>query len=86
MTEWLSSPPKNKLTGKTPAITWNKTPEIGRFFYFWPMKKNLFKILAKINKAVLPSLAKQQVDMSKATKLQLALIGWRYYVTKNSLD
>jgi hypothetical protein len=50
------------------------------------MKKNLFKMLAKINKAVLPSLAKQQVDMSKATKLQLALIGWRYYVTKNSLD
>ena len=40
------------------------------------MKKNLFKLLAKINKAVLPSLAKQQVDMSKATKLQLALIGW----------
>ena len=50
------------------------------------MKKNLFKMLAKINKAVLPSLAKKQVDMSKATKLQLALIGWRYYVTKNSLD
>jgi hypothetical protein len=50
------------------------------------MKKNLFKILAKINKTVLPSLAKRQVDMSKASKLQLALIGWRYYVTKNSLD
>ena len=43
-------------------------------------------MLARINKAVLPSLGKRQVDMSKATKLQLALIGWRYYVTRNSLD
>ena len=43
-------------------------------------------MLAKINKAVLPSLGKKQVDMSKASKLQLALIGWRYYVTRNSLD
>jgi hypothetical protein len=56
------------------------------FCYFYPMKKNLFKILARINKALLPSLAKQQVDMSKASKLQMAIIGWRYYVTKNSLD
>ena len=56
------------------------------FLYFCPMKKNLFKILARINKVLFPSLAKKQVDMSKASKLQMALIGWRYYVTKNSLD
>jgi hypothetical protein len=50
------------------------------------MKKQLFKLLARLNKAVLPSLGKRQVDMSKASKLQMALIGWRYYVTRNSLD
>jgi len=50
------------------------------------MKKQLFKILAKVNKVILPSLSKQQVDLAKATKLQMALIGWRWYVTKHALD
>lgn len=50
------------------------------------MKKQLFKTLAKINKIFLPSLAKKQLDMSKANKFQMAIIGWRYYITKNSLD
>lgn len=45
-----------------------------------------YKILAKINKAVLPSYTKKGLDLSKASKLQLAIIGWRYYVTKNALD
>lgn len=49
------------------------------------MKKTIFKILAKVNKAILPSLSKKQIDLAKATKLQLALIGWRVYVTKNAL-
>jgi len=49
------------------------------------MKKLFFKFLAKTNKLFLPSLSKKQLDMSKASKLQLALIGWRYYITKNSL-
>lgn len=50
------------------------------------MKKILFKSLAKINKAVLPSYSKKQLDLSKASKLQLAIIGWRAYVTKQVLD
>lgn len=50
------------------------------------MKKQVFKLLAKINKVLLPSLAKKQLDMSKANKLQMTLIGWRYFITKNSLD
>ncbi|MDH3323169.1 MAG: SsrA-binding protein [Flavobacteriaceae bacterium] len=50
------------------------------------MKKRLFKSLAKINKAILPSLGKRQIDMSKAKKWQMAIIGYRYYITKNSLD
>jgi hypothetical protein len=48
--------------------------------------KALFKTLARINKLVLPSLTKKRVDLSKATKLQMALFGWRLYVTKKALD
>ena len=50
------------------------------------MKKHFFKLLAKVNKALLPSFTKKQLDISKATKLQLAIIGWRAYVTLHSLD
>lgn len=57
------------------------------FFYFYClMKKQLFKVLAKMNKVIFPSMGKKQLDMSKAKKWQLAIIGWRYYVTRNSLD
>ena len=50
------------------------------------MKKQVFKTLAKINKAVLPSFTKKELDITKATKYQLAIIGWRAFVTMNSLD
>ncbi|MGC6284341.1 MAG: SsrA-binding protein [Polaribacter sp.] len=50
------------------------------------MKKNVFKVLAKVNKAVLPSFTKKQLDITKASKIQLAIIGWRAYVTMNALD
>ncbi|NQW36355.1 MAG: SsrA-binding protein [Flavobacteriales bacterium] len=50
------------------------------------MKKNCFKIIAALNRLLLPSLAKRGVDMAKAKKWQMAIIGWRYYITKNSLD
>ena len=49
------------------------------------MEQTLFKILAKINKAVLPSFTKQRLDLAKATKLQLAIFGWRVFVTKKAL-
>lgn len=49
------------------------------------MKRAFFKLLAKINKSILPSYTKKQLDLSKATKLQLAIIGWRAFVTKNAL-
>ncbi|TJY37277.1 SsrA-binding protein [Pontimicrobium aquaticum] len=50
------------------------------------MKKQVFKILAKINKVVLPSFTKKQLDISKASKLQLAIIGWRAFITLRALD
>ncbi len=47
--------------------------------------KILFKIIAKINKLIIPSMTKRGLDPVKANKLQLTIIGWRYYITKNSL-
>ncbi|WP_374549558.1 SsrA-binding protein [Flavobacterium sp.] len=45
----------------------------------------MYKLLAKINKLILPSFSKKQLDLSKAKKWQMAIIAWRYYVTKNAL-
>jgi hypothetical protein len=45
----------------------------------------MFKLLAKLNKVLLPSFSKKQLDLSKAKKWQMAIIGWRYYVTKRAL-
>jgi hypothetical protein len=50
------------------------------------MSKVIFKILAKVNKAFLPSFTKKQINLAKAKKWQMAIIGWRYYITKNALD
>ncbi|WP_298497077.1 SsrA-binding protein [uncultured Algibacter sp.] len=49
------------------------------------MKKQVFIFLAKLNKIILPSYSKKQLDLTKATKLQLIIIGWRWFVTKNAL-
>jgi len=46
----------------------------------------MFKILAKINKLLLPSFTKKELDLSKASKWQLAIIGWRFYVTSRALE
>lgn len=55
-------------------------------FFTMAMKKKLFRLLARMNRAVLPSYSKKQLDLSKASKLQLAILGWRVFVTKNALD
>ncbi|MBS7786668.1 SsrA-binding protein [Flavobacterium sp. CYK-55] len=46
----------------------------------------MYKLLARLNKLLLPSFTKKQLDMSKAKKWQLAIIAWRYYVTSRALD
>ncbi|MDV7139732.1 SsrA-binding protein [Maribacter sp. TH_r10] len=46
----------------------------------------IFRLLAKVNKFLLPSFTKQGLDLAKASKFQLALIGWRYFVTTRALD
>ncbi|MBE1613697.1 SsrA-binding protein [Flavobacterium sp. SaA2.13] len=50
------------------------------------MEKVMFKFLAKLNKKLLPSYTKKQLDLARATKLQKAIIAWKYYVTTHALD
>ncbi len=50
------------------------------------MKKIIFKFLAKVNKALLPSYTKRKLDITKAKKYQIAIIGYRAYVTMQSLN
>jgi len=64
-----------------------KAAWLGSLFYifvcqFIPM----FQFLAKINKLLLPSFTRRQLDMAKAKKWELALIAWRYYVTIRALE
>jgi hypothetical protein len=46
----------------------------------------MFKLLAKLNKWLLPNYTKQQLDLAKATKWQKAVIAWKYYVTTRAID
>lgn len=50
------------------------------------MQKAIFRILAVVNKAILPSFTKKRLDLSQANKWQLMLFAYRLWVTKNSLD
>lgn len=47
------------------------------------MRKTWFRLLARLNKALLPKLWNR--DLARLTPLQKAIVGWRYYVTRNSL-
>jgi len=46
-------------------------------------RRLFFKILAKVNKLILPSLYKK--DISKLRSYEKVILGFRYWVTKNSL-
>lgn len=48
------------------------------------MKKSLFKLLAKANRVVLPRYSKR--DLTKLSKVDQAIIAFRYWVTKNALE
>jgi len=50
------------------------------------VKKSFYKSLAIINKAILPSFTKRGLDLAKAKKWQMALFGYRLWVTKRALD
>lgn len=48
------------------------------------MKKKLFKILNQINKGILPRYSHK--DPSKLSKLQQAVVAYRYYILVQSLN
>ena len=45
----------------------------------------MFKVLAKINKFILPSFTKKGLDLTKANKWQKIIIGYRYFITTRAL-
>lgn len=47
------------------------------------MRKVVFRLLARFNKLVLPSLWRK--DPRRLTRSQQALVAWRYWVTRNAL-
>ena len=48
------------------------------------MKKIIFKVLVKLNRALLPSYSKK--DPMRLTHLQKAILAYRYWALKNSLN
>jgi hypothetical protein len=48
------------------------------------LKKSLFRILARLNKIILPRYSRR--DITRLSKLDKALVAYRYWVTINSLD
>ncbi len=47
------------------------------------MKKTIFRLLARLNKLLLPKLWDK--DLLRLTKTQKLIVAWRYWVTKNAL-
>jgi hypothetical protein len=48
------------------------------------VKKSFFKILARLNRIILPRYSKK--DLGKLSKSAKAIVAFRYWVTINSLD
>jgi carbamoylphosphate synthase large subunit len=63
----------------------NFNPKISEGIYLASMNW-MFPLLAKANKLILPSLTKRRVDLAKASRWQILLIGYRYYVTSRALE
>jgi hypothetical protein len=48
------------------------------------VKKRIFKFLARLNKVVLPRYSRR--DLNKLSKIDKALVAYRYWVTINALE
>jgi hypothetical protein len=48
------------------------------------LQKKFFKILARINKLILPRYSKR--NLAKLSKIEKALVAYRYWVTTHALD
>jgi hypothetical protein len=53
------------------------------FLLLLGMKKSVFKLLALINKAILPKYYKR--DLKSLKKWEMAIVGYKYWVTTNAL-
>ena len=47
------------------------------------MERAFFRLLARLNRLLLPKLWDK--DLTRLTKLQKALVAWRYFVTRKAL-
>jgi hypothetical protein len=63
-----------------------KDCSIEQSFSIFVKNISMYKTLAKINKIILPSFTKQNLDLAKAKKWQLAIIGYRALITMKSLE
>ena len=50
------------------------------------MELIFFKIIAKLNKLLLPSLSKRRIDLTKITLIEKAILGWKLYITKKVIN
>ncbi|MBT3560234.1 MAG: SsrA-binding protein [Flavobacteriaceae bacterium] len=50
------------------------------------MKTILFKFLNFLNKIFLPNYTKKRLDLSKASKIQMIIFGWKLYITKQIIN
>jgi len=48
------------------------------------MRKSFFKFLANLNRLILPRYSKR--DINKLSKIDKALVAYRYWVTLHALD
>ncbi|MBI3219130.1 MAG: hypothetical protein HYZ44_06440 [Bacteroidetes bacterium] len=48
------------------------------------MKKSIFKMMASLNRAILPRYSKK--DITRLSKLEKAIVAYRYWTTLNALD
>jgi DNA-directed RNA polymerase subunit H (RpoH/RPB5) len=48
------------------------------------MQKKIFKILAQLNKWILPRISRK--DITRLSKTDKLIVAYRYWITKNALD
>lgn len=48
------------------------------------MRKFIFRLLAQLNKLLLPRISKR--DLNRLSKTDKVIVAWRYWVTRNALD
>jgi len=47
------------------------------------VRKSIFRVIAKLNKIILPRYSNR--ELSKLSRFDKLIIGYRYYITKNAL-